>query len=580
MNKIQKIIVVLTAIFLITPVSSFAQGGDRAFQNKLESILSQFKNYRFSTISVYRVNEISEIRKLLKARKQAQSAGNVDLSKVNEIKEKVGNDVYNAICSGAKANQSTRKIKQTIDSRGWDLPSSADLEAIYLSCKSSGPVTRVRNIYAVTTRAETPGALPETIIGVMVVYEDEDLLADQLGSMNAKNVYTYPELRREFTDDEKGSYGVNDFYGLVMNAFIQENVQDVTLEAQGIGTDLLFAPRSAGNTSNIVASSADIKDSDIQSLMRISDGLPLDMKNKKNEVVVGPDKISWKMYEYMIYQDEDFTDTLSSITNLNMPKIGFEIKYGQEEINYPSLWSEKMHARFTWQNIKLGMVLPTSGWSGLASEVFDIERKLTSAGAGLSAEFDFPVRIIPESGVFSFKGNYVFGDATEATFTEDIRKDMNFGGMGATGFVGNDPANDYLIRFSSQLHYTFAIAIDDDLQMRFGLGGTIYSAENWGYKGLTSPDSPREFLQIDDETIGGVSAKLDFMVKSKTTPFGGSIQYFDSGLFADVWLQVPIIENTFSARISGKGFIKAFDDPRAWEVESVLIPSVSAIMFF
>jgi hypothetical protein len=34
-----------------------------------------------------------------------------------------------------------------------------------------------------------------------------------------------------------------------------------------------------------------------------------------------------------------------------------------------------------------------------------------------------------------------------------------------------------------------------------------------------------------DETIGGISMKLDFMSRDITTPFGASLQYFDESIY-------------------------------------------------
>jgi len=576
MKKIKNIVSVILGLVIITGLSN-AQGGDAAFKNRLETIFSQFKNYRYSNISVYKITNVDDIRKMLKDKEAAAEGFAVDAN-ADALKDKLGTEVYNFIIDQARQNKSSRAIMSDIDSRGWKIPDEADLNAVYQKAKSSGPEKRLRNVYAVTTIADSANSIPEVIIGVLVDFEGEDNMAIQLKTKGAKEVYVYPELKQDFDANMQSDFGVPNFYELVMNAFRQGGVKDVTLEAKDFGNLISFSPSSKGNSSSIIGREDDITDSELQTFMRISDGSPLDMKMKRNEVVVAPDLLRWKMYDFMTYKDGDIIDTLSYTTNINMPSVGFEIKYGQEEINYPSLWSERMHARFIWDNAKLGLVLPTAGWSGLTKDVFSIDRKLTYAGIGLTTALDFPMPVIQSSGVFAFTGSYLFGDAEPASYNEDLRKDF----LDPMGSTPNDSTNDYLIRFSTQLHYTFAITIDQNYLVRFSLGATVYNAETWGYtKKAEDIDVTTSFLERDDQTVGGVSGKIELMRINNKTPFGLSAQYFDEGIYANAWLQVPIIENTFSLRFDLKGFVKAFaGEPRPWENTAIGIPSISFIMFF
>jgi hypothetical protein len=75
--------------------------------------------------------------------------------------------------------------------------------------------------------------------------------------------------------------------------------------------------------------------------------------------------------------------------------------------------------------------------------------------------------------------------------------------------------------------------------------------------------------------------KLDFMSRDITTPFGASLQYFDESIYGSAWLQIPIIANTFFARIEAKGYYAAFrENLRPWENKSVLMPSIRLIFNF
>jgi len=80
-------------------------------------------------------------------------------------------------------------------------------------------------------------------------------------------------------------------------------------------------------------------------------------------------------------------------------------------LSYPSMWSERMTLSALWQSVKLGIILPTSGWSDLSESVYNINRTLTFGGVGVAAEFDFPFKVIPQSGVFHASLGYIFGDA-------------------------------------------------------------------------------------------------------------------------------------------------------------------------
>jgi hypothetical protein len=70
------------------------------------------------------------------------------------------------------------------------------------------------------------------------------------------------------------------------------------------------------------------------------------------------------------------------------------------------------------------------------------------------------------------------------------------------------------------------------------------------------------------------------MKKSGTTPFGASIQYFDEALGTNIWLQIPIIDNTLAIRLDAKGYFVAFRDRHKWEDYSVIMPMVRLIVNF
>jgi hypothetical protein len=228
-----------------------------------------------------------------------------------------------------------------------------------------------------------------------------------------------------------------------------------------------------------------------------------------------------------------------------------------------------------WQGTKLGLILPTDGWSSLAKDAFSIDRKLTFGGVGVSSSIDFPVLLMPATGVFQLKVGYIFGDAEPATY-----KNRN---TDPEEYVYTSGDDDYLIRANASLLYTFGLAIDEDYILRFGLGGTIYSAERWNYQIVENEFREKDikYLNADSEVVGGITGKLDFMAKSMSTPFGASLQYFDEGIFTNIWLQIPVVQNRAYVRLDAKGFFKAFaESPRAWENESIFIPMARIILNF
>ncbi len=261
--------------------------------------------------------------------------------------------------------------------------------------------------------------------------------------------------------------------------------------------------------------------------------------------------------------------------NKRLPKLGLELRYGIDEINFPSLWSERMTFSALWQNVKLGFILPTAGWSSLTKDAFSIDRKFTHAGFGIAGEMDFPIKIIPKSGIFHLGFGYVFGDAKESEY-----RNRN---LDPETYVTNELDNDFLVRLNAQLHYTFSMQIDNDYLFRFGIGGTLYTLERWYNESVENENNERsiEYKKLKSETIGGISGKVEFMSKNISTPYGVSFQYFDEGLGINPWLQIPIIDNTFAIRLDAKGYFKAFaDNPREWENESVFIPMVRFIINF
>lgn len=570
-KKLSLILIGILGCLLFLPTVSHSQG-DEAFRIKLESILSRFKNYRYSTIAIYRIEDIKDIRNAIKAADETLNKKNV-VADAECVKNANANDVtyiQNKIDQGFSSTQ----IKRDMVNVGMILPDNFD--CIYDQLAAGGETIKtIRNAYVVTTRMERGQLEPSSVIALIVTRDDEDDMSKAINRPAPKDIYTNPELFMFVLDPTE--YRAGNMFELVMNAFRQNNIRNVTLDAQGFGTFTTFGPKVVGVTRSLINSESDITPSDVQSFMRISEGQPFDYRNVNNEIVISPDLISWRKYDVTVRKYIDgYVDTISNTTNMNLPKIGLELKYGIDEINYPSFWSERITASALWENVKLGLILPTNGWSSLSKDLFEVDRKLTHGGFGLAARMDFPIKVIPKSGVFNFSFGYVFGDAKESEYKN--RK------LDPDNFVDDVKDNDYLVRFNGTLLYTFGVAIDEDYMMRFGIGGTIFNMESWHNNLETNPDTGENslsFAKKEDETIGGITGRFDFMAKNIATPYGATLQYFNESLFTNIWLQIPIVENTFALRLEAKGYFTAFKDaPAIWENESVFMPMARFIVTF
>lgn len=585
MSKLKFMIVLLLAAFIVAEVPEVrSQTGDQAFRMKLESILHQFKNYRFSNISVYKIKPsgLSSIRGAIQEKREQESLGATgDDATGDAALADVPQAVQNIIENQVSTGEAKSSIRREIDNRGYKVPENFDAvyQAIFNKVMNLGNVKTIRDIYVITTQMGSQEIAPNTIIAMMVTYEGSMDLEENMDRLGSDDIFTYPELVEfDLTTLTKNTYRADNMYQLLQTAFIQENVQDVTLEARGIGTLLSFAAPEPGQSKSLIYNEDRINEYDIQAFMRISQGQPLSMY-KENELIVSPDLVSWKKYEY--FKNEDGSIDSLYPTNVRLPQVGLELKYGIEGINYPSFWSERITASAIWENVKLGIILPTSGYSSISQDAFDVQQTMTHGGFGIAGQMDFPVAIIPQSGIFHVNFGYVFGDANRSDHNpanNNVFTDPNF--FTEQLYTNGTLNPDYMVRFNAQLHYTFGIAIDEDYQMRFGLGGTGYQMESW-QNVLSEDGTAVNFEKADEEFVGGISGEVEFMRLNNATPWGIGMQYFNEAVYANIWLQIPIVENTFSIRLDANGFFKAFaDEAQPWEHDSVFFPMARFIFNF
>ncbi|MCB0702950.1 MAG: hypothetical protein R2863_12595 [Candidatus Kapaibacterium sp.] len=574
-----KVYALLVAIFVFSSLGLEAQRID-----DVSSILSRFKNYRFGAVNVYKITTPDEIKEILetKRKKKNTNAGQDDEACLKNAESGIKEIVEKEILAG----NSLSGINRAIIVSGRTPPD--DIECIYNAMYATlvgGGEALSPKAYLVTSRPEK-GGIPDRIIGMIYMEQEFDLanqeVREDLEFVSTDNVFSYDRLK-EF-DIDPAKYGYANLYDLTYAYLIQGNFENETMAARAIGTDVRYLGKEYGVSQPLINDNR-VTSKDIQMYKRISQGQPERYRGKNNIMTVSPDLISWTQYEQQFERKRDgsiATDSMGNkildsrrATNDYLPNFGVELKYGIEGINYPSFWSNRMTLSAIWKNVKFGLILPTEGWSSFSEDVYNQQRTMTYGGVGVSGVLDFPFAIIPRSDVFQVQFGYVFGDAEPGNGTASVDTDP-------FTFQRSLLDNDYLMRFNTQVHYTFGISVDEDYFMRFSVGGTGYSMETWGYEISEDLENPKVNLEErGSEFIGGISGKLEFMTTNNTTPFGGGIQYFDESLQFNGWVQVPVVDNTFSIRLEANGYAVAFrKSARPWEMNSLLVPMARLIYVF
>lgn len=536
---------------------AFAIAEVPAQQNsQIKGLLQKFRNWRYGMVSVFRVNEedgtVSKLNMLLGPAEPALS----DEAKACKNKE----DVENLVLTGGEGIDD-KELKKL-----YALPGCKAYERYY-SQRQAWERAQFKKAFVVTTR-RVPGE-QFIVIGLLTQKSTESYYGLRQDLDPPSDVYLAdPDLRKNLDDQvlvggvaKKGKEvmetSASTLYEYLENQIIQGNFENVTPEAQGIGEEGIQFVKKKYGVGELIT------EDDSPEYIRISEGLPQDYQSNNEIIVSVADGISYRRYERPVVEGTE-PDSARG-TNDYLPKYGIELRYGLDEINYPSLWSERLAVNAIWSASRLGIILPTAGWAALAENMGNT-RKLTNGGFGVNGSFDFPIRIIMESGVFNVSGSYVFDDAAKSdhpTFDPDKQR-----------------FHDYLVRFHGSMQYSFATKIDKDFMFRLRLGGTVYNMETWG----TVPDSASEepktiYKKLEAETIGGISGRVDFMTTGWSTPVGFSLSYFDETILGSAWLQVPIIES-FAVRADVRVFTPVFREARIWENNAVVMPALRFIFNF
>ncbi len=564
-------LIVLSMIFIAAEVfSQPIEPEYKLINSNIEGIIKNLDSYRFGMINVYELNDISQrIEDMVKSYVGTQQQIKVDSSVIFRFIETYGQDCYNELKRNILSGNTNADLTDCY-------PSALEKDSVSLIIAPTTDFGGFKSAYLITTKNKNEKVKGD-IIALVLSKERIDATSDLQMATDEKLIFTFIEMQAiKDPQDETVT-----LFSIMQNNLDQDNVTSVITELQGQG-EKWYVSEMYGTATSLYKDEKNIDDNkDVQKTIRISDGQPFNYIGKNNELIVGPDLIAWRQYPY-----DPATAQQETATNDSLPKYGVELRYGIDAINYPAFWSERWTLSALWKSVKLGLILPKSGWSSVFTDLFSLERRFTTAGAGIAANFDFPFPVISSSGVFHINFGYVSGDADVSPFKEDNKErlDTNY----AIGTV--DPAPDYLIRAHGQLHYTFGMSIDENYMLRLGLGGTVYNVETWVDRIVEEPDENGDtqkkvvYANSKNETFGGVSAKVEFMTIKNSTPYGSSLQYFDETLRGNIWLQIPVSYNKFFLRFDLDGFfsLRKNSDTRPWEYnnKAIFIPMAKLIFVF
>ncbi len=609
MNRFEKLLFGLILTLFFAASWSYTAYADRYNPKALKDLLEQPELWRFSNVTLVEIdkNVVTQIigESGTGGTANIGAGAGVDFESLPDCEKGIINACV--LREGARCNPVTvlNDIRSNCDAN--TSLTVNDLRTIVQErLGSGGQEAKIRKVWVLTTRPDnsnSEGANPVgNIIGI-VAYRSQmedltqsDFEEDFVNSLGSPFTLTFGEMElkekdgKNLLDEVQKTLNQNQY---TLATEILQNIVTVKLQDQ------------IGSVESLISNSLRPSDKDLQELKLVSEGQPLKFPTPRtvnfatleirgktrteyltNILLVSPDKISYKKYDTTKVLENVVLPIIQESVNDFLPVYGFELKYGIDELMYPSFWSERLSLSAIFKNVKMGIILPAGSYLS-GSETFpNIERKLVSGkGFGVVGELNFASPIIQRSGVWQMNFGYQFGDPAERTWNERPEASVEISPDQCSAFTNTNDL-DYFIRGNAQLHYTFGLKIDNDHLLRLGLGGTYYGVEKW-YKSYSFDDSiafacNSQYEMYDEESIVGISGKIDFMAKNVVTPYGASLLYFNESMGYSGWLlfQAPFVKNMF-LKLSASGYAPIFkDDPEPWENESVIVPMLRIMYIF
>ena len=285
-----------------------------------------------------------------------------------------------------------------------------------------------------------------------------------------------------------------------------------------------------------------------------------------NEIVVGTDVLAG----YYVYGMTD--------RQVKETEWGVELLNNFDEINYPSIWGGRMTLNAILRNVKIGVVLPQPRFGGetiAESGLLDEPQKILG-GYGIAFGGNFTAPMLHNSGLFNFHASYTFGESSTDAILPTL---LDISPVGdTTKRSGGEVA--YLIRYAFQGFYSFGFYADNNAKHLFRLkvGGAVYGVDTYERQQHIGPGEsvdtvPALLKKIHGENQGGVAGKIEYMKGGTDIPYGAGFQYFDGSLQGNVWLQF-VVSRVLDLKFEGKCFTSLFREPRRWEANSLVVPSI------
>jgi hypothetical protein len=546
-------------------------------QEMTKTFLRKMDYYKYSNISLFEadgaaVKRFAEVLTPGLPRTAALETAEQECTNTDDIKKRVSKK---------------QPVPQAMIDEGG---SPTDCETVKNYYSALAGLVRIGKVYILCERY-TEGNEP-VILGVIGIQSpsqqqaaDPDFLRNALNGPISSAVLDASDLRqfktKEFEKDDstgamvavKGSIegtGTENMYDYIKNA-VKQNPAEKTASIR--------PTQSVAMKINKEVVTKMIGEDKVNEYLMITEGEPHKAvesgdKQFSDEIVIGAaDLISWRHYQ-------NSADVQGEPTNL--PQYGVEMRFGNDDIGYPSLWSERVAVNALWDANKIGVILPTSLWAPNILPILTLPSKFTtlSNSVGLNFNFDFPFKLIERSGVFNAAGSFMLGTGTSVRYNER----GPFVNPTETGIPDEMRLRkSFLMRAHGLIDYSFSIGIQDPdkdnlgYNVRFKIGAGGYQMEEWVPRKLGADFNPA----TDRTTSLKVSPffRIEYMSYGLSVPFGAYIQYLDGAGSGFLWLQVPISDTGFltAIRLDGRVFVPITRGPYEWESSLVAVPSLRFI---
>ncbi|MCS6809111.1 MAG: hypothetical protein RML40_10130 [Bacteroidota bacterium] len=543
-------------------------------QELTKSFLRKLDYYKYANVSIFEADgsATTRFREVITPglpRTPALEQAEQECTNTDDIKKRI---------------QKKQPVPQTLIDEGGS-PTECEVVKNYYTQLAS--LVQIGKVYVICERY-TEGSDP-VILGVVGIQAaatpqqaaDPDFLKNSLNGPISSAVLDASDLKqfktKEYEKDEAGtavairgsieSTSFDNMYDYLKN-MIKQNPAEKTASVR--------PAQSVAMKINKEVVTKMIAEDRVDEYLMITEGEPhkvIDVgKDFSDEIVIGfADLISWRHYQDPASMQGDPT---------KLPQYGVEMRFGHDDIGYPSLWSERVCLNALWDANKLGLILPTSLWAPQILPILTLPSRFTTLqnSVGLTGNFDFPFKLIERSGVFNVAGSVMLGNSVA----------YNDRGPFANEFETGIPDSlrirkSFLMRWHGLINYTFSIGINDPdkdnlgYNLRFKIGVAGYQMEQWIPRSLGA-----EFVPGTDRTTSlkfSPFFRIEYMSYGLSVPFGAYIQYFDGAGSGMAWLQVPISDTGFltAIRIDGRIFLPIVRGPYEWESSLVAVPSLRFI---